>query len=378
VERIYLSSPAQSAREVEALQRVCASNWLAPVGLELEAFEAEMGAYTGCGHPLAVNAGTTALRLIAQALKGPRKGVVLAPSFTFIGTVSAFLQTGVEVWFLDTCPQTWGVLPEALDDAIAVAQDEGRPIAALVSAPVYGLGEDGFWLRSKADALQVPWICDAAEAVGVRVANEHVGVTADATVFSFNGNKILTTAGGGMVCTPHEHWAERMRLLAQQGRAKAWHYEHTIVGENARLSNVLAALGRAQLAELEANIERRRAIRKRYEEALGDLPGVRFMPTPAPEVRSNHWLTCLSLKPAETHVTPLQLGKALEDANIESRPLWKPLHLQPALRGCRFFGPGVCEDLFAHGIALPSGSGLTLEEQARVIEVVQHTLGSAA
>ena len=375
--RIYLSPPYQTGAEAVALQRVLAGNWLAPVGAELKAFEQEMGGYTGLPHPLAVNAGTAALELAYRAAGVGPGALVLAPTFTFAATVAPAVRLGAEVWFVDSDPDSWEVDRGAWYGALAAAKAASRRVTALVSAPVYGVGEDGRWLREQADAQGAQWICDAAEAVGVRAEESHVGHAADFVTLSFNGNKILTTGGGGMVFARDPAKAELIRLWATQGRTTAWHYEHTEVGSNLCLSNVLAALGRAQLEALEENIARRAEIKACYAKALTGLPGMTVGPPLGRKVRSNHWLTCLRLDPKQTAWTPFELSRSLADQGIESRPLWFPLHRQPIFGGACFFGSGAAEQLFAEGLALPSGSGLTRAEQGEVIAALRTALAAA-
>lgn len=370
---ILLSSPDVGEAEREALLRAFDSGWLAPVGPEVTAFETEMAAATGRRHAVALSSGTAALHLALLELGVGAGDEVVAATFTFAATVNPIRYCGATPVLVDSEAETWGLDPQLLADLLAARARAGRLPKAVIAVDLYGHVCDHEQLTAVADRFGVPLIEDAAEALG---ATNHSGAPAGsagaAAIVSFNGNKIITTSGGGMLVTDDAAAAARARGLASQARLPVAHYEHADIGYNYRLSNLLAALGRAQLSSLETKVERRRAIARRYRSALADLPGLTFGPQDRLG-RSNAWLSVVLLDPS-SGCTPEQLRVALQAAAIEARPVWKPMHLQPVYADAPAVLTGVSEDAFARGLCLPSGSALDDTQVDRVIDVVRERL----
>lgn len=363
--RIHLSPPDVGPVEREHLLGALDSGWVAPAGPELEAFERDVAALTRWPGAVAVSSGTAALHLALLA-SGVRPGDdVLVSSLTVAASANAVVYCGAHPVFVDSERASWNMDPALLAEALADATRRGRPPVAAVVVDLYGQCADYGAIAALCRDHGVVVVEDAAEALGATHGDRPAGTLGDIGIFSFNGNKIATTGGGGMVVTPDTGVADRIRHLATQAREPVLHYEHVEVGFNYRLSSLSAAIGRAQIARLPALIERRLAIHERYRTRLGDAPGVALMPI-APWGRWNGWLTCLVLDdPARRDAVIKRL--AAED--IESRPLWKPMHLQPVFRDRSAYTNGVGEDLFRRGVCLPSGSTLT---DTQVDEIATH------
>jgi len=318
---------------------------------------------------VALSSGTAALHLcLLLAGIGPGD-TVLVPSFTFVATASAVVYLGASPVFVDSSPSTWNIDPDLVEEELTRRAASGRLPAAIVSVDLYGQSADYDRLVPLCSEYRIPLIEDAAEALGASYHDRATGSFGTSAVFSFNGNKIITTSGGGMLVTDSAEVADRARYLATQARDPFPHYEHSTLGYNYRLSNLLAALGRAQLRGLDDRIERRRAVQERYRKALGGVAGIRFMPV-APYGEPNWWLTCIVVDPHAFGADREQIRVALEDVDIESRPTWKPLHLQPVFEGIPTLGGEVCAGIFADGLCLPTGSALTEAEIDRVVEAV--------
>jgi dTDP-4-amino-4,6-dideoxygalactose transaminase len=366
---VFLSPPDVGTAERDAAVAAIESGWVAPVDPDLDAFEAELAIVGGRAHGVALASGTAALRiLLREAGVGPGD-TVLCSSFTFIGSIVGAVQLGATPVFVDS-DASWNVSPALLAEAI----ERHRPKAAIV-VDLYGRAADLPAIEPICVDAGVTLLEDAAEAVGAAVDGRPAGAFGPAAVFSFNGNKLITTSGGGAVVTDDAHLAARVRHLATQAREPAPHYEHIEVGGNDRLSNVLAAIGRAQLATLADRIGRRRAIRHRYEDGLGDLPGIGWNPVDDDRFAVNHWLTCITIDPA-SGTTPEALRIALEEHDIESRPTWKPMHLQPVFADAPAVVDGTSEALFTIGLCLPSGGTLAPVDQDRVISIVREAWSS--
>ena len=367
--RIYLSPPDLAGDEVARITAAVASGWIAPLGPDVDAFEAEVAAVTHMPHAVALSSGTAALHLALEVLGVGAGDDVWCSTLTFAATANAIRYTGATPVFVDSEPGTWNLDAALLASALDEAAAHGRLPKALIGVDLYG--QCAAWREINAACARhgVAVIEDAAEALGATYNGAPAGSFADLSILSFNGNKIITTSGGGMLLARHQAHADRARYLATQAREPARHYEHTVVGYNYRLSNLLAAMGRAQLADLPRRVERRRAIRARYQATLGELPGWTFMPE-APGHRSTAWLTCATIDAAAFGATRDVVIDALAAANIEARPVWKPMHAQPVFAGYRCIGGAVADRLFADGVCLPSGSNLTDAQQARVIELV--------
>jgi dTDP-4-amino-4,6-dideoxygalactose transaminase len=368
--RVYLSPPEVGAEERRMLLEAFDSNWIAPLGPDVDAFEEEFAARVGVGHAVALSSGTAALHL-ALLLVGVGPGDdVLVPSFTFVATAAAVVYLGATPVFVDCAADTWTVDPVLVADELDRRAGTGRLPAAVITVDLYGQSCDYDPLVAACERHGVPLVEDAAEALGATYRGRPAGSFGRMGVFSFNGNKIITTSGGGMLVTASAEEASRARYLATQAREPFPHYEHTTLGYNYRLSNLLAALGRAQLAGLDSRITRRRAIDARYREALGEVPGIGFMPL-ADYGEPNHWLTCVTIDPDRFGADRESVRLALEAEDIESRPTWKPLHLQPLFAADPVIGGAVCAGIFDHGLCLPTGSALSEADQARVVGTVR-------
>jgi dTDP-4-amino-4,6-dideoxygalactose transaminase len=368
--RIYLSPPEVGDEERRMLLDAFDSNWIAPIGPDLDAFEREVAERSGTSHAVGLSSGTAALHL-ALLLEGVGPGdEVLVPSYTFVATASVATYLGATPVFVDCTTDNWTIDPALVAETLATRARSGRLPAALVTVDLYGQTADYDALTEVCDEYEVPLIEDAAEALGATYRGRPAGSFGRAGVFSFNGNKIITTSGGGMLVSDSADLAHRARHLATQARDPFPHYEHSILGFNYRLSNLLAALGRAQLRGLDSRIDRRRAIDQRYRRALADLPGIRFMPV-ADYGEPNWWLTCIEVDALEFGADREQIRTALEAQDIECRPTWKPLHLQPVFAGAPTVGGTVCAGIFERGLCLPTGSALSESDQARVIEAIQ-------
>ena len=368
--RIYLSPPEVGAEERRMLLEAFDSNWIAPVGPDIDAFEQELAERAGVDHAVALSSGTAALHL-GLLLVGVGPGdEVLVPSFTFVATAAAATYVGAKPVFVDCSASNWTIDPALVAEELAARARRGQLPAAVVTVDLYGQTADYDALTALCKEYEIPLIEDAAEAVGATYRGRPAGSFGTVGVFSFNGNKIITTSGGGMLVSDSAVLIDRARHLATQARDPAPHYEHSELGYNYRLSNLLAALGRAQLRGLDSRIERRRRINEAYRAALGHLPGIRFMPV-AEYGEPNWWLTCILVDPARFGADREQIRLALESVDVESRPTWKPLHLQPVFDGVPTVGGAACAHIFEHGLCLPTGSALSEEDLARVVGTIR-------
>lgn len=371
-ERIYLSPPDVGDLERQLLLEAFDSNWIAPLGPHVDAFEREFAVSVGAAAAAALSSGTAALHL-GLLIAGVRPGdEVYCPTLTFAATVNAVRYIGARPVLLDCDARSWTLDPALVSDSLAADAAAGRRPAAVVTVDLYGQCADYDPIVESCGRYNVPIIADAAEALGATYRGKAAGTQGLIGAFSFNGNKIITTSGGGMLVSDRPELVARARYLASQAREPTEdnHYSHSEVGYNYRLSNLLAAVGRAQLRGLTAKVERRRAIFARYEQELGELPGIEFMPE-ASYGRSNRWLTCLLIDPDRFGADRSEVQRALEARNVESRPIWRPMHTQRAFQECRFVGGRVADDIFERGLCLPSGSALRPEQQDVVIETVR-------
>ena len=369
-ERIYLSPPAVLGDEEASIISALRSNWIAPLGPEVDAFEVELAMQTGTSHALALSSGTAAIHLALIAFGVQPGDVVIAPSFTFIGSVNPVVYVGAEPWFVDSEASSWNLDPELLTEALEAARNEGRRVGAVIAVDLIGQCADYQRIEEICTTFDVPLLEDAAEALGATCGDRPAGSFGRAAILSFNGNKIITTSGGGALVSNDADLVERCRHLSTQAREPVVHYEHRDIGYNYRLSNLLAALGRAQLATLDERVAARRRIFDTYVEHLGNLDGIEFMPE-ADYGESNRWLTTLTVDPQGSGATNLDIIEALEVDNIEARPVWKPMHLQPVFEGARMFGGSVSQRLFATGLCLPSGTQMTDDDIERVVGIVR-------
>lgn len=368
--RIYLSPPHMSPDERSLLLDAFDSNWIAPLGPHVNGFEAELAAYVGVPYAAALSSGTAALHL-ALILHDVGPGdVVLCSTFTFAATANAVKYVGAEPVFVDSDEATWCMCSDRLEEAIRAERAAGRRVAAILAVDLYGLMPDYDAIGRVSEEHGVPLIEDAAEALGSTRNGKQAGGFGTCAAFSFNGNKIITTSGGGMLVSHDPELITRARYLATQARQPVAHYEHTDVGYNYRLSNLLAAVGRGQLRHLDERIGARLRNRTAYTQRLGELPGLSMAPIPEGQ-RPNGWLSCLTIEPTEAGVDREAVRERLEGEGIESRPLWKPMHMQPVFGGSRFYGHEVSERLFATGLCLPSGSSLTEADLDEIIGLVR-------
>jgi pyridoxal phosphate-dependent aminotransferase EpsN len=357
-------------QELEFIKEAFETNWIAPIGPHVDAFEQEFCDVVRSRYAAAVSSGTAALHL-ALRLVGIEPGdEVFCSTLTFVATANPILYQGATPVFIDSDHHSWNMDPGLLTEALADRARRGKLPKAVVLVHLYGQSADIDPILKACQTYDIPLIEDAAEALGATYKGKTPGTFGRIGIYSFNGNKIITTAGGGMLVSDDESLVQQARFLATQARDPAPHYEHSQIGYNYRLSNVLAAIGRGQLKVLDDRVAARRRNFEVYRQALGDLSGLSFMPEPS-FGQSNRWLSCLTLDPALSGLDRETLRQALAAHHIESRPVWKPLHLQPLFKDCEVVGGEVAVDLFTRGVCLPSGSALTDAERNRVIAIIR-------
>lgn len=368
--RIFLSPPHVGALEMEFIREAFASNYIAPVGPQLDAFEQEFAKVTGAGYALAVSSGTAALHLALRYVKVGPGDEVFCSTLTFVASANAILYLGAKPIFIDSERQSWNMDPALLIKAMEKRAVQNKLPKAVVLVHLYGQSANLNPIKEACDRYEVPLIEDAAEALGATYQGKTPGTFGQAGIFSFNGNKIITTSGGGMLVSDDERLIRKARFWATQAKDDAPHYEHSEIGYNYRMSNVLAAIGRGQLRVLDERVRRKREIFRYYRQALGDIPGIRFMPE-TPWGRSSRWLTVVTINPDEFGATREDVRVALNADNIESRPVWKPMHLQPVFQNCEVVGGNVSEELFEKGLCLPSGTIMADDDLERIVMVIQ-------
>ena len=372
MKRIYLSPPHMSGLELELVKDAFATNWIAPLGPHVDGFEKEFAKYVGVPHAAALSSGTAAIHLALRLLGMQPGDEVICSSLTFSASANPIAYEGGHPVFIDSETKSWNMDPALLAEELADCAARGKLPRAVIVVDLYGQCADYDPITEICARYDVPIIQDSAESLGADYKGRKSGGQGRLGVFSFNGNKIITTSGGGMLVSHDAALIEKARFLATQARDPAPHYQHSQIGFNYRLSNVLAGIGRGQLQALPDRVAARRKNFALYQEALGTLPGIEFMPV-ADYGTPNGWLTTLTIDPAKFGATREHVRLALEAANIESRPMWKPLHLQPVFEKCRIRGGTVSENLFAHGLCLPSGSSLGAEDHATVCEIISQT-----
>ncbi|MGE6630120.1 DegT/DnrJ/EryC1/StrS family aminotransferase [Bacillus sp. NPDC077027] len=370
--RIYLSPPHMSGQELNRVDEAFRTNWIAPLGPLVNQFEHEVATYAGVKAGAALSSGTAAIHL-ALKLTGVKKGdCVFCSTLTFIASANPILYEQAEPVFIDSEEDTWNMCPIALEKALTEAKQQGKRTRAVIVVNLYGQSAKMDEIVALCEAYDVPIIEDAAESLGSTYKGRKSGSIGMYGIYSFNGNKIITTSGGGMLMSNDEEAIEQSRYLASQAREPAIHYEHQVIGYNYRMSNVLAGIGIAQMKVLDERVEAKRRIFQRYEEALSPLEGITFMPE-YEETTSNRWLTTLTLDD-RLNIRPEEIVTAFEKENIEARPVWKPLHRQPLFQGCSFYTQhteaSVSDRLFQTGLCLPSGTSMTKAEQGRVIDIM--------
>jgi pyridoxal phosphate-dependent aminotransferase EpsN len=374
--RIYLSPPDLVGTELDMVRDAIESNWIAPLGPHVDAFEAEMAARIDVPHALALSSGTAALHLALEVLGIGEGDEVWMSTFTFAATANATRYVRATPVFIDSDAATWNLDPALLAEALDSAARANRLPKAVIAVDLYGQCADLEPIVAACRKHGVYLIEDAAEALGATLHGRPAGSFGDMAILSFNGNKIITTSGGGMLLGKRKEWIDRARYLSTQARSPARHYEHEAIGYNYRLSNLLAAVGRAQLADLDRRVAARRATNVAYRAALRDVPGWTFMPE-APHCMSTFWLTCATIEPHAGVTRDVVIDRLAHD-DIEARPAWKPMHMQPIFAGARAIGGAVAERLFAGGICLPSGSNLAAGDRERVVEIIHRAYADAS
>ncbi len=370
---VLLSQAHVTDLEAQALVRALTSGWVTPLGPEVDAFEAGICAFTGAHHALALSSGTAAIHLGLLGL-GVRPGDdVIVPTLTFGATAFAVTYTGARPVFLDVEERSWGLDPVLLESVLADRASTGRRISAIVPVDLFGRPADHDAILAVADRFGVPVLVDAAESLGARHGQRAAGTMGHAGIFSFNGNKIMTTSGGGMLVSADGDLVEKARFWSTQSRQPLPWYEHEEIGFNYRMSNLLAALGRAQLARLPDMIQRRRRHRALYTRALEGVAGLTVTPDP-PWGTGNAWLTTVTFDRGRRPGAATQVREALAGQGIEARPIWKPMHQQPVFREAESHLTGVADQLFEEGLCLPSGAGLTDDDVGRVAGAVRAAL----
>jgi pyridoxal phosphate-dependent aminotransferase EpsN len=362
--------------EIDYVKEAFETNWVAPLGPHVEAFERECAAYAGTKAALALSSGTAAVWLASDLMNIRRNDVFFCSSLTFVATLAPLVQRGAVPAFIDSEPESWNMSPQALREAFDDARETGVMPRAVIIVNLYGQACDMDNILPICAEYGVPIIEDAAESMGALYKGVRTGSFGKFSFYSFNGNKIITTSGGGVLLSDDEESIGRARFLSAQARDRAPWYQHSEIGYNFRMSNVLAGIGLAQLKLLPQRIAARKTVFEKYREAFSGAPGISFMPEPEWSA-SNHWLTAITIDPLKAGVANMRLMEALESENIESRPIWKPMHLQPVFEGMKYYpheGRDVGRELFENGLCLPSGSNLTEDDQAFVIKTISRLL----
>jgi dTDP-4-amino-4,6-dideoxygalactose transaminase len=372
--RLFLSPPHMSGKELDFIRQAFDSNYIALLGPMVEAFERELADELNVSHVLSTASGTAAIHLALRCLDIQPGDEIWASTLTFIGSVAPIVYERARPVFIDADPNTWTLDPDLLSEALATAARRNELPKAILPTDVYGQSCDLDTIVETSGKYGIPVICDSAEAMGTIYRGRKAGSGALMAAYSFNGNKVITTSGGGALTSADEKLIQRARYLSTQAREPVVHYEHKEVGYNYRLSNILAAIGRAQLRVLADRVARRRQIFQYYVDGLGDLPGISFMPE-ASYGRHSRWLSVMIIDAAQFGADFETVRQALESHNIESRPVWKPMHRQPIFSGTRTIGGAVADSFYAQGLCLPSGSSMSKSDQDRVIEIVRSLSG---
>lgn len=362
-----------SGREQKYIEEAFDLNWIAPLGNNVDGFEQELARYNNIKDVAVVSSGTSAIHLALRLLDLQSGDIVFCSSLTFVASANPIIYEGATPVFIDSEEETWNMSPKALERAFKDAKSEGKLPKAVIVVHLYGQSAKIDEILELCRKYNVPLIEDAAESLGSEYKGQKSGTHGDFGIYSFNGNKIITTSGGGALISNDEEAIQKARFLSTQARDPAIHYQHSEVGYNYRMSNIVAGIGRGQLEVLDERVEQRRTIYKKYEMTLGQIPGVKFQPE-LEGTLSNRWLTALTIDPEKTGVTRTEIIERLEEENIEARPVWKPMHLQPLFKKYKYFShednKSVSDDLFEKGICLPSGSNMTKEQQENIIDII--------
>jgi len=372
--RIYLSSPHMGGTEQKYISDAFDANWIAPMGPNVDDFEKSLALYSGVKRAAALSSGTAAIHLALIILDIKKGDEVIASSFTFSATINPIVYLGATPVLVDSEPETWNMDPELLDNAIKDRLVKGKIPKAIIPVHLYGMPANMGEIMKIADKYEIPVIEDAAEALGSSFIQKPVGSFGKMGILSFNGNKIITTSGGGALIADDEEMIMKAKFLSTQARDKAPHYQHSQIGYNYRMSNVLAGIGRGQMEVIEDRIRKRRDNFFFYRESLAKFEGLSFLEEPKKSYYSNHWLTTILIDPIKAGTTREVLQQELEKENIESRPLWKPMHMQPVFSSCPAYLNGISEELFKKGLCLPSGSNMSDDDRTRVINSIDKCL----
>lgn len=372
--RIFLSSPHMSGNEQKYIQEAFDLNWIAPLGNNVNGLEKDLAEYNSIKDAAVVTSGTAAIHLALRLLNVGREDTVFVSSLTFVASANPILYQGATPVLIDSEMDTWNMSPVALERALREANVDGKLPKAVIVVNLYGQSAKIDEIMALCDEYGVPVIEDAAESLGSKYKGQNSGTFGKFGVFSFNGNKIITTSGGGALVSNDEEALKQARFYATQARDQAVHYQHSEVGYNYRMSNIVAGIGRGQMEVLDERVQQRRAVFNRYYEAFGNLEGFEFQPE-LEDTMSNRWLTALTVDPEIAGISSHDIIEQLAEENIEARPVWKPMHLQPLFEGVKYYpheeGNSVSDYLFEYGLCLPSGSNMSVEEQERVIGLVK-------
>lgn len=375
--RIFLSPPHMSGNEFVYINKAFETNWIAPLGPNVDAFEREIAEYVGASEAVAVSSGTAAIHLALSLLDIKKGDKVFCSSLTFVASANPILYLGAEPVFIDSEPDTWNMSPQALERAFNESYKEGVLPKAVIVVNLYGQSAKMDDILSLCNQFEVPIIEDAAESLGSTYKGKPSGTFGKYGIYSFNGNKIITTSGGGMLVSNDGKSLRKASFLATQAKDPAPHYQHSEIGYNYRMSNILAGIGRAQLQVLDLRVQARRLIFEQYRKELEGVPGITLMPE-LENTLSNRWLTTLTIDEKVAGTSSKEILDRLADENIEARPVWKPLHKQPLFYGHKYYphseNNNVSEHLFMNGICLPSGSNMQEEDQKRVLNCIKATL----
>jgi dTDP-4-amino-4,6-dideoxygalactose transaminase len=368
--KIWLSSPHMGGNEQSFVNLAFETNWVAPLGPNVNGFEADISSYLKQDvHAAVLTSGTAAIHLALRMLEVGDGDVVMVQSFTFCGTTNPVSYQGAELIFIDSEWDTWNMCPQALETALL--ENKHRNIKAILPVHLYGMPAKMEEIQTLALQYNVPIIEDAAEALGSSYKGQKCGTFGEMAALSFNGNKIITTSGGGALVSSNKNYIDQAKFLSTQARDEAPHYQHSQIGYNYRMSNIVAGIGRGQMEVLDVRVAQRRSNNERYRNFFEGVQGITFQTEPNADYFSNYWLTAILINPSLTGgITREDVRLALDSENIESRPLWKPMHMQPVYEGTRFYGTGVCEQMFEEGLCLPSGSNLTDQDFDRIFEVL--------
>ncbi|PEU59994.1 aminotransferase DegT [Priestia megaterium] len=364
-DRIFLSSPHMSEEgyEMEYVKEAFDTNWIAPLGENVNKFEEELATKVGSKSAAALSSGTAAIHLALKAAGVEAGDIVFCPTLTFSATANPIIYQNANPVFIDSNEETWNICPDALEKAFTKYPN----VKAVIVVHLYGLSADMDRITEICKRYNVPLIEDAAESLGTYYKGKHTGTFGDYGIFSFNGNKIITTSGGGMLVSSHEEKISKARFWATQSRDQARHYQHSELGFNYRMSNVVAGIGRGQLKVLDQRVEKKREIFSYYKAQLEGLEGIEFMPSNEWD-EPNYWLSSMTLN---GQIRPLDVMEALEKENIESRPVWKPMHMQPFFEKYDYVGNGTAEKLFENGVCLPSDTKMTSGDLERVVSIIK-------